>query len=110
MSKSHACALVGLSRGTYRHVGQTSAHDMELREQIVQTAHTRRRWGYRMNYDVLRPMARGISAIPLRRLNFTQAVFANIIAAFSGCRLSDIEIEGGYDCNGSEANLTAEFR
>ena len=54
MSERHACALVGLSRDTYRHVGQTSALNVELREQIVRTAHARRRWGYRMIHDVLR--------------------------------------------------------
>ena len=51
----HACALVGLSRDTLRHVGHTSALNVELRDQIVQTAHTRRRWVYRMIHDVLRP-------------------------------------------------------
>jgi putative transposase len=55
MSERHACALVGLSRDTYRHVGQTSALNVELRDQIIQTAHTRRRWGYHMIHDVLRP-------------------------------------------------------
>jgi putative transposase len=55
MSERHACALVGLSRDTYRHVCHTSALNVELREQIVQTAHKRRRWGYRMIHDVLRP-------------------------------------------------------
>ena len=55
MSERHACALVGLSRDTYRHAGQTSDLNVELREQIVQTAHARRRWGYRMIHDVLRP-------------------------------------------------------
>jgi putative transposase len=34
---------------------------MELREQIVQTAHARRRWGYRMIHDVLRPQYPGIN-------------------------------------------------
>ena len=38
-----------------RHLGRTSALNAELREQIVQNAHTRRRWGYRMIHDVLRP-------------------------------------------------------
>jgi hypothetical protein len=37
MSELHACALVGLCLVTYRHVGQTSALIVELREQIVQT-------------------------------------------------------------------------
>ena len=55
MSERHAYALVGLSRDTYRHVSQTSALNVQLREHIVQTAHTRRRWGYRMIHDVLRP-------------------------------------------------------
>ena len=45
MSERHACALVGLSRDSYRHVGQVSALNLELREKIIQTAHTRRRWG-----------------------------------------------------------------
>lgn len=55
LSERHACALVGLSRDTYRHVSHTSALNVELREKIVQTAHERRRWGYRMIHDVLRP-------------------------------------------------------
>ena len=57
----HACDLVGLSRDSYRHESQTSALNAELREQIVQTAHTRRRWGYRMIHDVLRPQYPGIN-------------------------------------------------
>ena len=56
LSERHACALVGLSRDTLRHVGHTSAFNVELREQIVQTAHARRRWGYHMIHDVLRPL------------------------------------------------------
>jgi putative transposase len=55
MSERHACALVGLSRDTYRHERLASALNVELRQQIVQTAHTHRRWGYRMIHDVLRP-------------------------------------------------------
>ena len=55
MSERHACALVGLSRDTYRHVCQTSALNVQLREKIVDLAHQRRRWGYRMIHDVLRP-------------------------------------------------------
>lgn len=59
MSERHACALVGLSRDPYRHVGQASALNVELRQHIVQTAHARRRWGwgwgYRMIHDILRP-------------------------------------------------------
>lgn len=51
----HAWSLVGLSRDTYRHESQASVLNVQLREQIVQTAHPRRRWGYRMIHDVLRP-------------------------------------------------------
>ena len=68
MSERHACALVGLSRDTLRHVGQTSALNVELREQIVQTAHARRRWGYRMIHDVLRPQYPGINHKRVYRL------------------------------------------
>ena len=68
MSERHACALVGLSRDTYRHVGQISAFNVELREQIVQTAHKRRRWGYRMIHDVLRPQYPDINHKRLYRI------------------------------------------
>lgn len=44
-SERHACAIVRLSRDSYRHKCQTSALNAKLREQIVQTAHTRRGWG-----------------------------------------------------------------
>ena len=57
----HACALVGLSRETYRHESQASALNVQLRQKIVQTAHERRRWGYRMIHDVLRPQFPGIN-------------------------------------------------
>ena len=55
MSERHACALVGLSRDACRHVSQTSALNVELREKIVDLTHQHRRWGYRMIHDVLRP-------------------------------------------------------
>ncbi len=61
MSERRACALVGLSRDTYRHSGHTSALNAELRDKIVETAHARRRWGYRMIHDVLRPQYPGIN-------------------------------------------------
>ena len=41
LSERHACALVGLSRDAYRHVGQASALNVELRDEIIQTAQTR---------------------------------------------------------------------
>ena len=68
LSERHACALVGLSRDTYRHVTQTSALNVELREQIMHTAHTRRRWGYRMIHDVLRPQYSNINHKRVYRL------------------------------------------
>ena len=74
MSERHACALVGLSRDSYRHVGQTSALNLELRDQIVQTAHTRRRWGYRMIHDVLRPQYPGINHKRVYRLYSEQGL------------------------------------
>lgn len=52
----------------YRHVGQTRAINVERREQIIQTAHTRRRWGYRMIHDVLRPQYPGINHKRVYRL------------------------------------------
>jgi putative transposase len=55
LSERHACALVELSRDTYQHAGHTSALDVKLRVTIVQAAHARRRWVYRMIHDVLRP-------------------------------------------------------
>ena len=57
----HACAFVRLSRDTYRHESQTSVLNVELRSKIVETAHTRRRWGYRMIFDVLCPQFPGIN-------------------------------------------------
>ena len=53
MSERPACVLVGLSRDTHRHVVHTSAFNVELREQIVQTEHAPRRWGYRLIHNVL---------------------------------------------------------
>ena len=61
MSERNACALMGLSRDTLRHASQTSALNVELRAQIIQTAHQRSRWGYRIIHDVLRPQYPGIN-------------------------------------------------
>ena len=61
LSERHACRLVGLSRDTCRHVGQASALNVQLRQEIVDVAHQRRRWGYRMIHDVLRPKYPGIN-------------------------------------------------
>lgn len=78
MSERRACALVGLSRDTYRHSGYTSALNAELRDKIVETAHARRRWGYRMIHDVLRPQYPGINHKRVYRIYTAMACpFAN---------------------------------
>jgi putative transposase len=48
LSERHACALVGLSRDAYRNIPSPSALSAELLDKIIETAHTRRRWGYRL--------------------------------------------------------------
>ena len=74
MSERHACRLVGLSRDSYRNVGQASALNAELSAQITQTAHTRRRWGYRMIHDALRPQYPGINHKRVYRLYSAQGL------------------------------------
>ena len=71
LSERHACALVGLSRNACRYLSQASALNVQLRDQIIQTAHTLRRWrwrwgwgwgwGHRMIHDVLCPQFPGIN-------------------------------------------------
>ena len=61
LSERHACTLLGLSRDSYRREIQASGLNVELRQKIVQIAHERRRWGYRMIHDVLRPQYTGIN-------------------------------------------------
>ena len=58
----------GLSRDTYSHQSQASALNVPLRDQTIQTAHTLRRWGYRMIHDVLRPQFPGINHKQVYRL------------------------------------------
>ena len=48
LSERHACALVGLSRDSYRHEIQASGLNVELRQKIVQIAYERRRWAPRI--------------------------------------------------------------
>jgi putative transposase len=74
LSERHACALVGLSRDTYRHESQASALNVQLRDQIIQTAHTRRRWGYRMIHDVLRPQFPNINHKRVYRIYTAQGL------------------------------------
>ena len=68
MSERHAFALVGLSRDTCRHVSQASTLNVQLGLEIVAVAHQRRRWGYRMIHDVLRPKYPGINHKRVYRL------------------------------------------
>ena len=75
LSERHACAFVGLSRDTYRHESQTSALNVELQSKIVETAHTRRLWGYRMIHDVLSPQFPNINHKRVYRL-FTAEVLS----------------------------------
>jgi putative transposase len=74
LSERHACTLVGLSRDSYRHPSAPSALNEELRQKIVQTAHERRRWGYRMIHDVLRPEYPGINHKRVYRLYSQQGL------------------------------------
>jgi putative transposase len=67
-SERRACALVGLSRDAYRHPPVESSLNAQLRQRIVQLAHERRRWGYRMIGDALRPEYPGINAKRVYRL------------------------------------------
>ena len=54
-SERRACALVGLSRDSYRHPTTPSELNSKLSAQIIDIAHQRRRAGYRMIHDLLRP-------------------------------------------------------
>ncbi len=68
LSERHACALVGLSRDSYRHPSKESSLNQQLSAQIVHTAHERRRWGYRMIHDALRPQYPAINHKRVYRL------------------------------------------
>ena len=60
-SERRACALVGLSRDSYRNPALPSELNTELSAKIIEIAHTRRRAGYRMIHDLLRPTQPGIN-------------------------------------------------
>ena len=77
---------------------------MELLEQIVQTAHARRRWGYRMIHDVLRPQYPGINhkrvyrmytteGLSIRKRKKTQAHWR--ARAAGGCNGGEPDLEHG---------------
>ena len=61
LSEHRTCALVGLSRDSDRHPAKLSSLNEKLLGKIVQTAHERRRWGFRMIHDALRPQYPGIN-------------------------------------------------
>lgn len=54
ISERRACALVGLSRDSWRHPPQRAQRDQATSQRIVELAHERRRFGYRRIGDLLR--------------------------------------------------------
>jgi putative transposase len=68
LSERRACTLVGLSRDAYRNPAPESAFNTRLSAQIIEIAHTRRRAGYRMIHDLLRPDNPGINHKRIYRL------------------------------------------
>jgi putative transposase len=68
LSERRACALVGLSRDAYRNPAAVSALNAHLSARIIEIAHTRRRAGYRMIHDLLRPDNPGINHKRIYRL------------------------------------------
>lgn len=75
LSERRACRLVGLSRDSYRHPPQDDAVTKNLKEQIIQNAHARRRFGYRRIHDLLRPEHPGLNHKRVYRL-YSQANLA----------------------------------
>ena len=55
LSERHACGLVGLSRGSYRHPPVHDETTVALKTAIIDTAQARRNFGYRRIHDLLRP-------------------------------------------------------
>jgi putative transposase len=55
LSERHACGLVGLSRDSYRHPPVVDEMTVRLKARIIETAHRRRRFGYRRVHDLVRP-------------------------------------------------------
>lgn len=74
MSERHACALMALSRESYRNPSEPSALNVQQHAHIVQTAHDQRRWGYRMIHDVLRPQYPIINHKRLYRIYTAEAL------------------------------------
>jgi putative transposase len=63
LSERRACCLVGLSRDSFRHPPQRDTLTQTLSERIVDIAHVRRRFGYR-----LRPEFPGVNHKRVYRL------------------------------------------
>ena len=93
---------MGLSRGAYRHVSQASELNVGLRQEIVAIAHQRRRWGYRMIHDVLRPRYPNVGHKPVYRRNTTEglsirkriktkSIGVRLPLSGCSCRQSDLE-------------------
>ena len=55
LSERRACTLVGLSRDAYRNPATSNANNAALATAIKEVALQRRRWGYRLIGDFLRP-------------------------------------------------------
>jgi len=54
ISERRACALLGLSRDSWRHPPERAQADHDLSQRIKQLAHERRRFGYRRIADLIR--------------------------------------------------------
>lgn len=59
---------MGLSRDSYRHPPTADAATRELAGRIIETAHVRRRFGYRRIHDLLRPEFPGVNHKRVYRL------------------------------------------
>jgi putative transposase len=68
ISERRACALVGLSRDSWRHPPQCAQHDLVTSQRIVELAHERRRFGYRRIGDLLRAAGNKINDKRVYRL------------------------------------------
>lgn len=68
ISERRACALVGLSRDSWRHPPQRAQHDQATSERIVPLAHERRRFGYPRIGDLLRAEGTAINDKRVYRL------------------------------------------
>jgi len=75
LSERRACKLVGLSRDSYRHPPEANQMTRDLRDKIVEIAHTRRRFGYRRIHDMLRSQFPGVNHKRVYRL-YSQANLA----------------------------------